>query len=415
MTRDSRARAANVILGLSAAVSVAAFPFSGSFGGGLLFHTAMAAAVGGMADWYAVNSLFRRPLGIGRGEGLIPESRDKIIRMARDMMTEEILTIPRLYRVLKAHSLSLALLQWMKEHRSAMESLAREVCAAVLREVPPKAAGRAAAAAARAAMREMNWADWLLRIAQGLTGPDQAQAILHVVKAGGIAFLREGVTDEEVLSIYRKTWALYEEKGMMRSMLRSLLQSQMGLTDEKAAAMIRQKIGAAIETIDDPESELYDRLTMAVRRWLRRLTEDEAFRGRVNDWMGRHIDRLIEERGSQWAAAIFQERRAAWGEKAGPQVVRFVLETLENEDTRRGLDRWILLRAAHFLPQLKAYIGNSVESALSLYSGRDMADQLEESVYGDLQMIRINGSVIGAVLGALSYLAFFFASGGKLL
>lgn len=35
-----------------------------------------------------------------------------------------------------------------------------------------------------------------------------------------------------------------------------------------------------------------------------------------------------------------------------------------------------------------------------------MADLIENSVWHDLQMIRINGSLIGAFLGGLSYIAF---------
>lgn len=41
-----------------------------------------------------------------------------------------------------------------------------------------------------------------------------------------------------------------------------------------------------------------------------------------------------------------------------------------------------------------------------------MADLIENSVWHDLQMIRINGSLIGAFLGGLSYIAFYWISGG---
>lgn len=51
-------------------------------------------------------------------------------------------------------------------------------------------------------------------------------------------------------------------------------------------------------------------------------------------------------------------------------------------------------------------LGESAESALSRYSGKEMADLIENSVWHDLQMIRINGSLIGAFLGGLSYIAF---------
>ena len=46
---------------------------------------------------------------------------------------------------------------------------------------------------------------------------------------------------------------------------------------------------------------------------------------------------------------------------------------------------------------------------------RDRAEQLENSVWYDLQMIRVNGSLVGAVLGAVIYLAMYAMKGGAIL
>ena len=68
-----------------------------------------------------------------------------------------------------------------------------------------------------------------------------------------------------------------------------------------------------------------------------------------------------------------------------------------------------------YLPAIQQAIGDSAERALSAYSGREMAELIETNVWHDLQMIRVNGSLMGAVLGALSYAAFYGMSGGALL
>ena len=79
-------------------------PFSGTFWGGLLFHTSMAATVAGLADWYAVVSLFRKPLGIAYHTALIPRGKTRIIGILRKMIEEELLTVPHLYQTVKKHS-----------------------------------------------------------------------------------------------------------------------------------------------------------------------------------------------------------------------------------------------------------------------------------------------------------------------
>ena len=44
-------------------------------------------------------------------------------------------------------------------------------------------------------------------------------------------------------------------------------------------------------------------------------------------------------------------------------------------------------------------VGQELES----YSGQDMAHMVKSRLYYDLQMVRVNGSVVGAFLGGLIY------------
>ena len=46
------------------------------------------------------------------------------------------------------------------------------------------------------------------------------------------------------------------------------------------------------------------------------------------------------------------------------------------------------------------------------YDGNYLAQQLESSVWYDLQMIRVNGSLVGAILGAVIYLVMYAVKGG---
>lgn len=407
-------KAANWILGVSAALSLGAFPFSHSFGGGLLFHTAIAAAVGGIADWYAVNSLFRRPLGIGPG-GLIPGKRDAIIAMARDMMTKEILTMPRLYRVVKEHSVSAAFVMWLQKHEAEAEALLSSLAQGIAGAIPGKPMGLLTGEALRAAAGKENWADRLLQVLSFLDNEEKKKVLFAGIKAGALLFLREGFKEEDFLGIYRRSWEMYEGKGMFRSLFHSTVKSQMGLTDEKAAQMIREKLESLAESVDDPESEFHQRICAALARFEARLRQDEAFRDKVNQWIGTRASAWIEGNGSAWAEAFLTKHAASMGASAGHWILQTALQALTEEENRRRMDRWILKRLAGALPLLHDRIGDSIEKTLGTYSAQDMADLLEEGAHADLQMIRINGSAIGALLGLVSYLLFWAVSGGQVL
>src|SRR5207244_471873 len=63
VVRRQRRLALGVLLA-AAALAVAAFPFRATSWGGFLLAVAEAGVVGGLADWFAVTPIFRRPLGL---------------------------------------------------------------------------------------------------------------------------------------------------------------------------------------------------------------------------------------------------------------------------------------------------------------------------------------------------------------
>ena len=59
-----RRRLALGVLLAAAALAVLAFPFRTTWWGGWILAIAEAGIVGGLADWFAVTAIFRRPLGL---------------------------------------------------------------------------------------------------------------------------------------------------------------------------------------------------------------------------------------------------------------------------------------------------------------------------------------------------------------
>ena len=71
--------------------------------------------IGGLADWFAVTALFRRPLGIRPGKvirtEIIPQNRERIFAALADMVQNELLSQDVLRRKLSAWDFSGVLLR----------------------------------------------------------------------------------------------------------------------------------------------------------------------------------------------------------------------------------------------------------------------------------------------------------------
>ena len=68
---------ANLALGISAAGLLGTLSLSGGFLPGLFHHGFLAATIGGLADWFAVTAIFRKPLGISYRTDILRRNRGK--------------------------------------------------------------------------------------------------------------------------------------------------------------------------------------------------------------------------------------------------------------------------------------------------------------------------------------------------
>src|SRR5262245_62678124 len=89
----TRRRLALVALLAAAALAAAAFPFRHTWWGGWILAVGEAAVVGGLADWFAVTALFRRPLGLPIPHtALIPSNWEQMAARVGSMVGHRVLT-----------------------------------------------------------------------------------------------------------------------------------------------------------------------------------------------------------------------------------------------------------------------------------------------------------------------------------
>ena len=410
-----RERAADVLLALSLFSCAASVPVSDTVWGGLFFHTTLAAAVGGVADWFAVHSLFRRPLGIAFGTDVISQNREKIIRMAKELLTEELLSVPRLYRLLKTHSLAAGAAGWISENEETVRALISEIIGVCVSSLDGRKLAAMTEEDVSSFIEREDWAQLLADESERLKPLLGGRPFLSAVSSAARIFLSGTFSETMLRDWYQASWEAYEEKGPMRGMLRGLLSSQLGLTDERAVMLMRQKIMELAADIENPDSESAQKIKNFFCKQSERLKMDKDFRQKVNTVVSAFLLSLWRQRGADFSADFLERKKEEMTESAADALYTRFLLALSDLVKRKVVDRWLLWQTVPYLPLIRDTLGAAAETALSAYSGRDMAQIAENGVWHDLQMIRINGSLIGALLGALSFGLFYWVSGGVVL
>jgi len=373
-----------------------------------------AATVGGVADWFAVTALFREvPLPvIRRHTNIVVKNRGRIVSGIADMVQNRWLSPEILREHLARFQASRHLMDYLSDERRAESALSflrdligqlaqgidqPEVSSFLNRVLKDQLAefdlarptGRWIGAAMRRGDHHAVWETVLSALeaaAGGLEFRDAARRMLsraiHEYKEG--RFLR-GIAVElaELLDIVNKDEAVdallgnvvqvvREARGNPRHPLRERLDDIL-LEFADALAEGRPDAVRTVEKLRNALVEAADaqvHIGKALAR-LRETVDAEMTRP------GSDLDRLIRR--------IFRERFD---------------EFRQDADAQSQVDAWVRAVASGFVEKRHAAIGEMVRGSLERLSDLDLVSQIEEKVGNDLQYIRLNGAIVGGLVGA---------------
>lgn len=154
-------------------------------------------------------------------------------------------------------------------------------------------------------------------------------------------------------------------------------------------------------------------------RYLWKKTEQIQFNDdwhkRIDSYKNRMYQSLVTrpDTGEAWQRYIRdperQRRICNW---VAAYVIRKLESWRESPDRIEQLNHTLLTFLSQELKKLQEWFGKTAEQEILKYDGTYLAEQLENSVWYDLQVIRINGSLVGALLGAVIYLIMYAVKGG---
>ncbi len=387
---------------------LASYPFSHTFTGGLVSSTCGAAMVGGIADWFAITALFRRPLGITWRTELIPRNREKILSIIEDMIGQELLTAANMKQTLGRYNLAALFIHYLNEWGGAQQG--KEILQAV-----------AIRFAAHADRQELSRSVHIL-IRQELhrlkLSPLLAGAIEWSLHSGYgdkvITFLidecrRLGARKEVRLmleTVFSSAQLTYEQGMVRRQLFNAIAAAVAGVTPERGAAMAQQEILRLLEGWREPSHPMRLKMKTWLLKGAAELRSNSRYQATVEKWKddvlakpGFVQDRLItafQQIVNGDGDISWEERLAEWiGSGVDKEVERFGAD----EALQQQFDREAKALLVRWIDDYHGELAALARQQLDKLSAADLAAFVETRAGDDLQMIRINGSVVGGLLG----------------
>ena len=391
-------RRATALLVIAAVVFVVArlleprFPWLG-----YLRATAEAAMVGGVADWFAVTALFRQPMGLPIPHtAIIPARKDRIGRSLGGFVQRNFLSRDVVASRLAAVRAGEHLARWVSQPENA-RLISRHVAAGL--------------AGATRVMRDEDVRD---AIEKHLLGRIRATRVAPII-GNALSLLTAGDRHQELLdrAIVLVARFVSENEELIRDRIRA---ESPWWIPERVDDKIHDKIVSGIErTLQDvsinPDHPLRGRFDHALDEFIERLRTSPEVIARAEQIKGEVLDSPAVREYSRGLWDDVKHRLVRYAERSddeGPGAVERGLVALGNAvladpTLMAKVESWITEMVLYAVEQARDEVAHLIEHTVAAWDPDDTSRKIELQIGRDLQFIRINGTLVGGLVGLLLY------------
>jgi uncharacterized membrane-anchored protein YjiN (DUF445 family) len=363
---------------------------------GYLRATAEASMVGGIADWFAITALFRHPLNIPIPHtAIIPNRKDRIGRSLGNFVQNNFLSPEVLTAKLKAAQLTRRAAEWLSQMEHA------------------RLAAQQVGSVVRGAGNVVRDEDVHALLDRTVVEPLRQMPIAPVL-AKGLALLTIDDRHQQLLDrvIHGLTRLVAENEELIREKIR---EESPWWVPKVVDDRIHQKVLGGIERTlfevgEDSDHPLRHQFDELLADWMVQLQESPEVIARAEAIKQQVLD---PETSGRLAASLWQELKQILGRQNGttdgaPGPVARGLSALgaaalEDEALLEKIDGWVIGAVLRVVEQHRGEVGGLIAQTVSSWDPQETSRRIELLVGRDLQFIRINGTLVGGLVGLVIY------------
>jgi uncharacterized membrane-anchored protein YjiN (DUF445 family) len=367
---------------------------------GFVAAFAEAATIGGLADWYAVVALFKRPLGLPIPHtAIIQGNQHRIADKLGEFIEVHFLETAPVEAKLRQIDFASFVADWLRDRKKS-DDLARFV----LRLLPEAVSATESSGMMTFITR---------RITSQLASIDLAPLAAGTLRS----FVQEGrhkVLLDDILRAVHQTLTTAETMNMIRDRIRAELPTLLRLY--RAERFLVNRIVASAtaffdEVRNDPDHPFRDEFNRMLLSLVDKLGSDPAFASRI-DGLKRDLlarPELGDLARNVWSNARSFIERSASGETQVLQqhLAKMFVEAGDalagDPEMRAEINQGLVAVLRSFIADQKSGVSTFIADQVKSWDMAQLIALIEVNIGKDLQYIRFNGSLIGGLAGLALY------------
>ncbi|MDT0267899.1 DUF445 domain-containing protein [Streptomyces sp. DSM 44915] len=360
---------------------------------GYVAAAAEAGMVGALADWFAVTALFRRPLGLPIPHtAIIPTKKDQLGQSLGEFVGENFLAEQVVRDRLRSVALARRVGEWLAQPENA-DRVTAELGTAV-----------------RGGLRVLRDADVQAVLAESITRRAGATEIAPTLGR----LLERTIADEghrrlvDLVLEASHSWLTTHRDAVLDAVADGAPGWTPRFVDRRVGERVyRELLRFVTEASQQPDHPARATVDRFLTDFAQQLQHDAETRQRVERLKSDLINRpeVQELIGSAWEAlrgmivAAAEDERSALRLRARAAVLSTGGRLAADAALRDKLDGWVADAVVHVVSGYRGEITSLITDTIAAWDAPTTSRKIELHIGRDLQFIRLNGTVIGALAG----------------
>ena len=364
---------------------------------GYVRAAAEAGMVGGLADLFAVTALFRHPLGLRIPHtAIIPTKKDQLGDALSEFVGQNFLSVPVVSDKLRRARVGARAGAWLSVRENG-EQVTGELATVVRGAVTVLRDDEVQAVIDQAITRRVvaqQWGPPLGRLLEGILADGSHRRLVDLILDRAYDWVRDNhATVMTLVSKQAPSWSPRFVEGLI------------------ADRVYSEALSFAWAVKTDPDHPLRGAVDRFLATFAGDLQSDEETMARVETIKTQllehpDVEALIAKAWTTGKAMLLDAAEDPSSElrrRVTAAVTRFGERLVTDSELREKIDGWIVGAAAYVVGRYATEIGSLISDTVKRWDGPETSRKIELQVGRDLQFIRINGTVVGALAGLVIY------------